>query len=281
MYVCVVYLCYDTISYVEFLKYVLSVRPFFCEPAREVVSHPPWWIQSLLARAVVPLGKSRPLLLRSSYSAWDTRPPPPLLVVKPWTPRFSHFARKQRGRIRFQDLVPPGLERIIGNVEISLQRTHLVFFDLFLADMDKYLLMLTESKAAAACVSTLPASCNDSAAVSNPAPIADAMDVTEETTTTDPAAPAGVDNGVSPGSDASFTDATATGTTFPVSPTPASNSTTDAPPDDHPIASEPPVGDRISVSTPHRALSSPNHNIPTDNPVSPSQGATGRKKRRN
>ena len=48
-----------------------------------------------------------PVLFRLEYTA-----PPPLLVVRPWTPRFSHFARKQRGRVRFQDLVPSGLERI-------------------------------------------------------------------------------------------------------------------------------------------------------------------------
>ena len=62
---------------------------------------------------------------------------------------------------------------IIGDVEISLQRTHPGFFNMSLADMDKYLLALTESKATAACAPTLPASCNDSAAVSDSAPISD------------------------------------------------------------------------------------------------------------
>jgi hypothetical protein len=33
----------NTISYLEIFKYVLSVRPFLSEPAREIVSHPPWW----------------------------------------------------------------------------------------------------------------------------------------------------------------------------------------------------------------------------------------------
>ena len=86
-------------AYAQFLTksfyntFCLFVR-FFCEPAREVVSHPTWWIRSLLARTVVPLGNPRPLLLRPYYSDWDTRLPHPLLVVKTWTPRFSQFARK-------------------------------------------------------------------------------------------------------------------------------------------------------------------------------------------
>ena len=83
----------------NFLQRVFIIRSvcssvFFCEPAREVVSHPTWWIRSLLARTVVPLGNPRPLLLRPYYSDWDTRLPHPLLVVKTWTPRFSQFARK-------------------------------------------------------------------------------------------------------------------------------------------------------------------------------------------
>ena len=102
-----------------------------------------------------------------------------------------------------------------------------------------------------------------------------------QTTTTDPAALASVDNGASPGGDASFTYATATGTTLSVSPTRASNRTTGAPPDDHAITGEPPVGNHISVSTP-LAPSSPNHNTTApDNPVLPSKVVTGRKKRRN